>query len=501
MPLRRSPCWSGLVVLLAVSAGSGCAGSEPRRLSVKHAESPMPVAAAPEVRPPADVAALTAALEAAAQTVEVRLDTKGRVLALEVRQWERAAAFVNSSPEPYVRAFVKAHGDRFGYGPLGEGSDDIALNDEVLGSPASLLVPYPKAQGCPGLAVLFRYTYGHDVTGLVGMPLSWEVLCPTEPGALHRIQEARERAISDVAGSRAVTAALKDEPIVQWLVDHGFGRPTMVAREKDQLRVGLRHLGGPETRTPEALAREVAERAAEVSKLPKLDKITVRYREGGKSRPKRIAGVELSASRASGGLCVDPRVIVSLRETADETEPPSVEEVTVVCPRESVGESAPADSERRLPRTFATSPEYLVHCRSTNYAWGYSNTGLVVDRRGDVYSYSGGQPTQGTTVSALAAQLKNGKAFHGTLPAADVERLVALIPKIAQEKWKSQAQAVFDGPEGECAYLRAGASPGALVRVPIDSYSNHHTASREGEATRAAAAILGRAETLKARGR
>lgn len=461
----------------------------------------MPVAAVPEARPPADVAVLTAALEAAAQTVEVRLDSKGRVRALEVRQWERAAAFVNAYPEPYVRAFVKAHGDRFGYGPLGEASDDIALNDEELGGPASLLVPYPKAQGCPGLAVLFRYTYGHDVTGLVGMPLSWEVLCPTEPGAMHRIQEARDRATGDVAASRAVTAALKDELLVQWLVDHGFGRPTMVARDKDRIRVGLRYLGGPETRKPEALAREVAEGAAEVSGLPKLDKVTVRYREGGKSRPKRIAEVELAESRATGDYCVAPRVVVSLRENADESQAPSVEEVTVVCPRASVGPSAPAESERRLPRTFATSPEYLAHCQSTHYAWGYSNTGLVVDRRGDVYSYSGGQPTQGTTVSALAAQLRNGKTLLGALPAADVERLVALIPKVAQEKWKSEVIRSSDGPSGGCAYLRAGTSPGALVRVPIRSYDSGHEASREGEATRAAASILDPFWPLMARGR
>lgn len=489
-------------------AGSGCGSSAPSRPPPRHAESPAPTRAptAPPAPTPskpiaaANVAALTAALGAAGQTVTVQVDGQGRVRELEVRAWERSAAFVNAYPEPYVRAFVKAHGDSLGYGPLGEGSDKIAMSDDALGSPATLLVAYPKAQGCPGLAVLFRYTYGHDVRGVVGIPMGWEVLCPSEPHGMDRIQEASGRGTGDVVQSRAVTAALEGEPLVKWLVANGYGRPTLVVREPDSIRVRLPELGGPEARTPLALAREVGEGAAAASGLPKLDKVTVRYTRAVKPRPKEIGEVELAESRSSGGVCADPRVIVSLRLTSDEKRTPSVDEVKVVCARESASPGAPADSARVLPRTFATGPEYLVHCRTTSYAFGTSNTGLVVDRRGDVYSYGGGQPTEGTTVSALTAQLRHGKTFHGTLPTADVERLVELIPKIAQEKWRSTPRQSFDGPSGDCVYLRSGASKDALLKVPIHSYDNAHEASRDGEATRAAEQILGRAETLKARG-
>lgn len=497
--------------LTAALFGSGCGSPEPPRPpptrgAPTSASAPAPASSGAKRIAPANVEALTVALKGKGHTVVAETDGAGRVRALEYRAWERSAAFVNAYPEPHVRAFVKAHGDALGYGPLGEGSDDIAMHDELVGGQSMVLVPYPSAEGCPGLAVLFHYSYGFDVAGVVGTPMGWEFLCPTEPRARDRIKEARARATGDVGGvarSREVTAALEREPLVTWLAANGFGRPTMVERTPDSFRVELPNLGRPEARSAMALAREVAERAAALSGLPKLDKVTAQYTAGTRGRPRELSGVELGESTASRGACAAPRVVVSLH-VADgpaEVAPPSVKEVQVSCVRSEAAADVPADSARALPRTFATSPEYLVHCYSTSYAWGTSNTGLVVDRRGDVYSYSGGPPTGGATVSALAAQLRHGKAFHGTLPAADVERLVELIPKIAKEKWQSKPRQVFDGPSGACTYLRSGATKDALVKVPIESHDNGHEAFRDGEATRTAEGILGRAHTLKARGR
>lgn len=496
--LRR--CAVVALGLAAAFSGSGCARHEPPRPPPPRSTPPAPLARALPVEnaiAKPNIEALTAALRAKGHTVTAALDGKGRVRDLSYRAWEGSAAFVNAFPERYLRALMKAHGDALGYGTLGEGSNDITLEDAIEGT-SMILVPYPKAEGCPGLAVVFRYSYGIDDRGLVGMPMGWEFLCPTEPGALDRMREVPKDQRGDVARSRQVTAALDREPLVQWLVSHGYGRPTQVDHLEGMVRVRLPEIGMTGARSREALAREVAEGAAAASGLPKLDKITVRTTPGTADRPKEVSGIELAEAKASHGICVEPRVVVSLRASSgpNDTRPPSVEELKVFCLREEVGASPPADSARVLPRTFATSPEYLVHCQTTSYAWGYSNTGLVVDRRGDVYSYSGGTPTSGQTASGLAAQLRHGKAFHGTLPAADVERLVGLIPKVAREKWKSTPRRAFDGPEGSCQYLQQGATKGALVKVPIHAYDNAHEAIREGDATREASQILDRARAL-----
>lgn len=486
--------------LTAAFSGSGCARHEPPRPPPPRSTPPAPSARVFPVENAIanpNVEALAAALRAKGHTVTAALDGKGRVRELSYRGWERSAAFVNAFPEPYVRALMKAHGDALGYGPLGEGSDDITLEDAIEGT-SMILVPYPKAEGCPGLAVVFRYSYGIDVTGLVGMPMGWEFLCPTEPGAMDRMREARDRPGGDVPRSRQVTAALEREPLVKWLVTHGYGRPTQVDRVEGSVRVRLPEIGMTGARSREALAREVAEGAAAALGLPKLDKVTVRTSVPTPERPKEVTGVELAETKPSRGTCGAVRIVVSLHASygPSDKRPPSVEEVQVFCAREEGGASVTADSTPVLPRTFAASPEYLVHCQTTSYGWGYSNTGLVVDRRGDVYSYSGGSPTSGQTVSELAAQLRHGRAFHGRLPAADVERLVELIPKVAREKWKSTPRRAFDGPEGSCQYLQQGATKGALVKVPIHAYDNAHEAIREGDATREASQILDRARAL-----
>lgn len=499
----RGSVRSTFVAMSLASFGLSCEPVPPRLPAP--AKPPAPANAPPATPNPAknilppNTDALLVSLKSKGHTVVVKKDGKGRVSELEYRESERSAMFVNSSPEPYVRAFMKAHGDQLGYGSLGEPVTDVAMSDESQG-PATLVVPYPKAVGCNGLVVVFRYTTMMDKDGVVGMPLGWSLLCPTEPNGMQRIRAAREHTdTSSIVAERAITEALETEPVVKWLVANGYGRPSFVLREGGTLRVQLRDLGGPEKRSSMVLATELAEKVAALEGMPKLDRVLVGHPLGDGKPTKEISEVSFSHSRPPlDGACIDPKVSIGLRGWYDPNDRrPSVESVEVTCLREPKGPRPPADSARALPKSFATSAEYLAQCEWPSRRDAMS--GLVVDRRGDVYSYDGVARAHGASVNELTQRLRHDKMFHGTLPASDVESLVSLIPKVAAEKMVPTRR-LPDRAGEECVFFRAGTSKAALVVVPLDVTDARYHGRRQGEFTTAASKVLERAHTLQARG-
>ena len=482
-----------------------CAPVPPRTTPAPQANPPTQANAAPAAPDPAqnilppNTEALLASLKSKGHTVVAKKDGKGRVSDLEYRESERSAMFVNSSPEPYVQAFMKAHGDQLGYGSLGSPATDVAMSDESQG-PATVVVSYPKAAGCNGLVVVFRYTTGTDKGGVVGMPLGWSLLCPTEPNGMQLIRAARQHAnTGSVAGERAITEALETEPVVKWLVANGYGRPSVVHREAGRLFVQLPDLGAPGKRSPMVLATEVAEKVAAVEGMPKLDRVLVGHPLRDEKPTKEVSEVSFSQSRPPlDGACIDPKVSIGFRGSYDPNDPrASIESVEVTCLREPKGPRPPPDSARALPKSFATSAEYLAQCEWPSAR--DSMSGLIVDRRGDVYSYGGVERAQGASVNELTRRLRHDKTFHGTLPASDVERLVSLLPKVATEK-VLPTRRLADGSGEECVFFRAGPSKASLVVVPLDVTGAGYHGRRQGESTTAASKVLDRVHTLQTRG-
>ena len=128
---------------------------------------------------------------------------------------------------------------------------------------------------------------------------------------------------------------------------------------------------------------------------------------------------------------------------------------------------------------------------------GHVHNGFVIDKKGDVYAFSGGPAISGTSTSELGMMLRRGRSYAGTIPAAEAERLAALEGAVEREPFTQKHVEVFDAPAGGCSLLRAGAEDDALVSVPLDSIGREH-GSRVGPASKSAQLVLAAAQKLVA---
>ena len=122
----------------------------------------------------------------------------------------------------------------------------------------------------------------------------------------------------------------------------------------------------------------------------------------------------------------------------------------------------------------------------------------MIDKRGDVYTFSGGRPFSGKSAQELAVLLRHGKHYEGTLPAAEVDRLVSLAAQVEREPFQKHAVQIYDAPGGGCHLFRSGPTTDALVPIPFDEFGTT-VGKRVGPASSEAEKVLNRAQSLAAR--
>jgi hypothetical protein len=371
-------------------------------------------------------------------------------------------------PHEIFIALMKAHGDLLGYGPLGEA--DLAGSSGLQGAIGSMVGRFPKAQDCPNLHYEAAF---EELDATTRTPRMWGFGCDTFEedmkffstfqGIVRRLSEARIPKVAPVA-----------EPFAAWLASEGIPRPEV---QRTATGVSARTyeappLGGDRL----ALVKAFAERAAKSEGLPALDTVDLKAQGNAPNSPtllpKTFGMLTLRLAKPPlDGACIDPRVDVSVFDAV--VGPPSVRivGVQVECAKEpAAGTKAPPDGGRTLPRAAAGALPFLALCESVNYAWGYQHSGRVIDKRGDVYTFSGGPPFSGTSAHELAVLLRHGKHYEGTLPPSDVDRLASLSAQVEREPFQKHAVQIYDAPGGGCSLLRNGATAGALVRIPFDEF-------------------------------
>jgi hypothetical protein len=249
-----------------------------------------------------------------------------------------------------------------------------------------------------------------------------------------------------------------------------------------------------------------AERFARTERMPAFDTVTLepppKAPQDAKSLPLRFVALELRLAKPSlDGACIDPRVTVRLVETADAsggTPGYWLAQAEVRCETEPATGTKPPESaaKRALPKAASGAVPFLAMCESVNFAMGGLHSGEVIDRRGDVYRFTGGPVFSGSSAHELAVLVRHQKVYVGTLPPADVDRLVALTPAVEREPLTQRHVAVFDAPAGSCTLLRAGASPDALVSIPFETFGRT-AGARTGVASTAAKGVLERAWNVR----
>jgi hypothetical protein len=287
-----------------------------------------------------------------------------------------------------------------------------------------------------------------------------------------------------------------------WLRSQGYVT-TAVTRARGTMTIKLaKRLETGDARR--ALATRLARGVATAAGLPALDATLETTFNPTASRPKpglRSFALGQSAPPLTG-RCIEPGVHVALGEPFDKPDAGFwVEEIYVTCEHErTTGTWPPADAARTLPATAKGAVPYLATCTSVNFSAGYSNVGWVLDKRGEVFTFSGGSPFRGKSMHELAVLARHERTYVGTLPPADVDRLWALGAQLAREPLVKTPTRAADRGGGGCALLRGGAG-GALGRLPIDSYGNDHDARRTGPVSTELARLMERVETLVQRAR
>jgi hypothetical protein len=252
-----------------------------------------------------------------------------------------------------------------------------------------------------------------------------------------------------------------------------------------------------------ALVKAFAERAAKAEGLPALDTVDLEpYSQRPTTPallPKTFGTLTLRLAKAPlDGACIDPRVEVRLFDAVGGPPSTRIVGVSVECAKEPPsGSTAPPDAGRTLPRTAAGSLPFLALCESINFAWGYQHSGTVIDKRGDVYTFSGGRPSWNGSAQELAVLLRHGKRYAGTLPPGDVDRLASLTSQVEREPLVTRSVAMYDAPGGGCSLLRRGATADALVAIPFDRFGTT-AGKRTGPASSEAEKLLSRAASLAA---
>lgn len=403
------------------------------------------------------------------------VDKSGRLRRIWHKESLPPSFLWNEEAAPYVQSFVSQFGERFGYGRLGEAGQSRLLVSEAS---RTVLVTYPKAEGCPGLTVTFAYRSALEGGLMLGIPSEWVLLCPGDAEAAVALAELDTR--YDVHAEerlRALVSAQKG-PLGRWLWENGYGSVSHYDDNRGIIELRLEHENKGKSGEALVLAREMAKGMSSLLKLPAFDHERIgHYERPNEEPPKR-------ATRASGpvrevrfsmtnvpveGAYADPSITIELEHTSEghSTYPTSV---TVDLELVSKGPMPPPDSARTLPKSFSTSPNILHSCQSYG-GMGMGGGVTLVDRRGDVYSFSG--PVNERTEAGFARAMRRNLRFAGTLDPAYVDAMVALLPALeaANKKKKPVGRfdprsVVADAGSIDCAFYRRGTKPGSLVPIP-----------------------------------
>jgi hypothetical protein len=511
-PMVRLLARPQAVVLTLVAALAGCAAPPalPRSPTSEPATAPGPRASSGPI-PSFDGEAITKAF------AMEKLQTS---IVDDDHEFVRSLAFRGPGsrlpPLEHVRSWLAAHGALLGYGTLGPMEPEPSEAERPQDLPSDV-VRFPNAERCPGLRLEVWYQQEKEAY----VPYWWHFECGSSVVEEQRIKDyqrlaekerkqiawqrdVRRRQESKVE-ERKVEERKPQDRIADWARSEGLS-PREVKRRHDGVRVAL-DAKGPNAAngaTRRAYTEALAARAAQFEGLPALDttEVTQPYDQGA-SDPKLLSTRFLRLERRLArppldGACIDPRVRVDLwEESAPSTQKEAaywVSAVTVTCEKENPGgKKAPPHA---APRSSASSAPFLAICGAVNYAVDAIYAGTVIDNRGDVYTFRGGKLFSGSSAHELAVLLRHEKAYAGTLPPEEVDRLVALTPTVAREPLKVNEVMVPDAPGAGCSLLMRGATPDALVSIPFDHSGANEEGTRSGPASRAAQAILGRADKL-----
>ena len=438
-----------------------------------------------------NVEALKAALAADGYRVRISASKDGRVAIVNFVQ----KAPTTKLPHEIFLAVMKAHGDSLGYGPLGEA--ELGGSAGLVGAIGAMVGRFPNAQACPNLHYEAAF---EELDAATRTPLMWGFGCDKSEqemkyfssfqGTVRRLNEARQPHVPEVT-----------DPFATWLRSESI-QIDKVERSADGVRAtpySAPALAGDRL----ALVKAFAERAARSEGLPALD--TVDLQPHGNSPtspallPKTFGTLTLRQAKPPlDGPCIDPRVVVNVFDAV--VDPPSVRivGVAVECAKEpATGSKAPPDASRPLPRAAVASLPFIAICDSINFAWGYQHSGRVIDKRGDVYTFSGGRYFSGKSAQELAVLLRHGKHYEGTLPPAEVDRLVSLAAQVEREPFQKHAVQIYDAPDGGCRLFRSGPTADALVPIPFDEFGTT-VGKRVGPASSEAETVLNWAQSLAA---
>ncbi|MDB4942312.1 MAG: hypothetical protein JWP97_1846 [Labilithrix sp.] len=489
MAISRVPVLALLGTLLAANAGACAPGaSSPGQAREGAARSdgapPAVVPAAPTTSAraraaprPANVEALQTALEADGYHPMI-MHREGRVYTIIMRE-PRAS---EQAPREQLLAVLRSHGALLGYG--------------VLGSPS--LVADPTSAG--GVTVVTGTVGAKGLCPTVAIQGAFDAAPPTEtapfrfafgcPGVDDDHIRFERDAIARIA---AKPTSGRSDPFASWLTDlEKITVVSAVTRTSDMVAATV--AAPPVTGDRVATVRAFAERAARQEKLPPLDAMDLGplAAPAGDARrlEDRFTELTLRLSRTSSeGPCIEPSVHVRLSANA-------ITAVAVTCAREPKEGAPPPDGSRPLPAAAAGALPYVMMCELVS---GATNThqGRVIDSRGHVLTFNEGPLLQTDTIAELVGLVRLHRHYEGTLPAAEVDRLVALTPQASREPVQSKQRQIFDAAGFGCSLLTAGKSPGTYAKIQLDE-GGATQASRVGPASDAARAIVKRARALKA---
>ena len=484
-PDRVAAC---VALALATGAGSAACVAAPRAAKPKVASASAigvvapPEAAAPEggatsgdggAEPTDDATRLR--LRLAARGVEARLDVDGRGR-VETIQHQRVArrAFTDAEAlDASIRRWLSEEGPLLGYGELGSATIPAVA---VTAGTVAVRTSFPDAKGCPGLVGVLTFAFVGDAGTLIGMPGRYSFICPTDLASARRSSIASrmlldglpEPVVERDGGSIVVKLATPYSGRRRY-EDPGSSRIEVVkgwaARYKDLLGFPMPELDAVST-TEEAT--QPGERNEHIVRAITL-------------RPKK----PLRTSE-----CIAPAIGFELGRDHDCTPLKScrwfIEAVSASCAREPARDREPApDAARVLPRAASGSTEFLATCESTSYAWGYSRSGVIIDRKGDVWGFEGGPPLLDGTANTpddLFQRVRYGRSFIRTIPPTEVDRHVALVPRALSEPLVKKQAYAPDLPSTTCSVF-VNEPSGKLRAVPLSTTDAGGTSKRIGPAS------------------
>jgi hypothetical protein len=482
-------------VLLATAFSLGllhCGAAAPAPQPPAGASSAPPAASAAPIPHPLqapNVEALKAALIAEGYKVQISAHKDGRVGIIKFV----TKVPTTKLPHELFIAIMKAHGDSLGYGTLGD--VELGGSSGLSGPVGSMVGNFPKAAACPKLTYEAAF---EELDAPNRAPLMWSFACPDVAEDMATFGQVRA-IIERISDARRTHAPEVTDPFATWLRSESIPIDK-VTRTPDGVRanpsdaqplVGDRYAG----------VKAFAERAAKSEGLPPLDTVDLapfpNVAANSQVLKTTFAALTLRLAKPPlDGPCIDPRVEVKVFDAV--VGPPGVRivGVQVDCGKEPVeGSKAPPDAGRTLPRAAAGSLPFVAICESVNFAWGYQHSGRVIDKRGDVYTFSGGRPFSGKSAQELAVLIRHGKHYEGTLLPADVDRLISLAAQVERERFEKHQVQVADAPGGGCSLLRAGPSADGLVQIPFNEFGTT-VGKRVGSASTEAEKLLTTARAL-----